>query len=75
MPVTGGGSIQAKPTLTNRSSMASKSKELRYGECHRKAKIKLGLQTRRLFRRIARAMTTNLIFKKNIEYYRIMTLG
>jgi hypothetical protein len=58
-----GDSIQAKPTLTNRNSMASKSSTLAFGVCHEKAKNKLVLHTHRLFGRLTRATTTEVIFK------------
>ena len=50
--------------------------------CHVKISSMLGLYTRRLFGRLARAMTTDVIIKISrdyrnlqIEYYRIITVG
>ena len=42
-------SPQAKPTLKNRNSRVSKSKELSFCSCHEKAKCVLGSSARRLF--------------------------
>jgi hypothetical protein len=57
-------SFQAKPTLTNSNSRVfQRVKDLSSFVCHEKAKLKLGSIARRLFGRLERAMTINVIYQ------------
>ena len=61
-------------TLTNRNSVVSQIKELRFDVCHEKVTSMLGFNARCLFGRLARAMITNAILKncnRILSYYHI----